>query len=281
MKNKTSLPRLLKRGKRGFGISLLVPFRTDNGRRAETWNWLKQYWRNELPGAEIVIGTDDHPAFCKTAAVNRAAAKARGDVFVILDADCYISGDVIEHCANEIRNARDHGHRLWFVPYRYFYRLTDIASQVIINSDPADPPSYFSSSPPMHKLQETINVDQGHWYGALIQIMPREAFELIGGMDTRFNGWGGEDSAFMHAVDTLYVPHKTVATGVIHLWHPTIGTGASSRMWAGQRRPGGNGQLANRYIHAMGDAGKMRALIAGAVSASEPRRGPNDGVSVS
>lgn len=270
--NKLMQPsRLLKRGKRGFGISLLVPFRTDNARRAETWNWLKQYWRHELPGAEIITGTDDHPAFCKTAAINRAAANATGDVFVILDADCYVSGEVIEHCANEIRNAQSRGHRLWFMPYRYFYRLTDIASREIIRSDPTNPPKYFSSGPPAYKLQETKSVDQGHWFGALIQVMPREAFELVGGMDTRFNGWGGEDVAFMHAVDTLYSPHKTVSNGVIHLWHPSIGTSVKDRMWVGQRRPGGNGQLAAQYFRAMGDAGKMRAVIDGSVSLSEPR----------
>lgn len=272
MKNSYKPSRLLSRGKRGFGISLLVPFRTDNGRREQTWNWLYRYWRHELPGAEIIIGTDNHPAFCKTAAVNNAAAKATGDVFVILDADCYLSGDVIEHCADEIRNATNRGKRLWFMPYRYFYRLTEIASREVICSDPTDPPRYFSTSPPPHKLQDTKSVDQGHWFGALIQIMPREAFELIGGMDTRFNGWGGEDVAHMHALDTLYVPHKTVANGVIHLWHPSIGTSVKDRMWVGQRRPGGNGNLAASYFRAMGDAGKMRRLVDSRESLSDGRR---------
>src|ERR1700744_3825414 len=104
---------------RGSGISLLVPFRTDHGRRAETWSWLERYWRHELPGAEIVIGTDSHPAFSKTSAVNRAAAKATGDIFVILDADCYISGDVILSCAQNVGAARAAGHGLWYMPYGY------------------------------------------------------------------------------------------------------------------------------------------------------------------
>jgi hypothetical protein len=262
------------RRKPGYGISLLVPFRTDNGRREETWNWLQAYWRHELPGAEVVIGTDNHPSFCKTAAVNRAAQKARGDVLVILDADCYVSGDVIEHCAAEIRQAVKRGRRLWFMPYRYFYRLTDTASREIISSNPANPQRYFASSPPRHKLQETKSIDQGHWFGALIQIMPREAFDLVGGMDTRFNGWCGEDVAFMHAVDTLYVPHKTVANGVIHLWHPSIGASVRDRMWTGQAKPGGNGNLAAKYHRAMGDPVCMRELVDvhETVERPEPRR---------
>ena len=258
--------------KRGHGISLLVPFRTDNGRRAETWQWLARYWQHELPGAEIVIGTDNHPAFCKTAAVNRAADKAKGDVFVILDADCYVSGEVIEYCANEIRRERKRGNRLWFIPYRYFYRLTDPASREILNSNPGNPARFFAAPPPNHKLQETKGITRAHWFGALIQIMPREAFYAAGTMDNRFHGWGGEDVAFMHALDTLYSRHKTVPSGVIHLWHPTIGSSAKDRKWAGQTKPGANGNLAAKYFRARGDAGRMRELVTNrsAIAAIEP-----------
>jgi len=245
----------------GHGISLLVPFRADNERREQTWNWLKRYWESELPGAEIIVSTDDHIPFCKTAAVNKAAAKAKGDILVILDADCYLAGDVIEYCANEIRKERGRGNRLWFMPYRNFYRLTEMASLEILNSDPKDPPRFFAAQPDSYKLEKTNATNLGHWFGALIQIMPKEAFTIAGKMDTRFYGWGGEDVAFMHALDTLYVPHKTVPSGVIHLWHPSIGTSAKDRKWFGQDRPGINSNLASRYHRAMGDAGRMSELV--------------------
>ena len=249
------------RPQRGSGISLLVPFRTDHGRREQTWNWLKRYWAYELPGAEIVIGTDDHPAFSKTSAVNRAAAKATGDIFVILDADCYIAGDVILDCAKRIRAERDKGNHLWYMPYRYFYRLTDIASRVVINSDPALPPRFFAAPPNVAATQNQIGSVNGYWFGALIQLMPREAFTATGGMDTRFHGWGGEDVAFMHAVDTLYGKHKTSDNGIIHLWHPSIGDDVKTRMWDGQEKPGNNGNLAWRYYAANGDRIAMLRLV--------------------
>lgn len=247
--------------KPGHGISLLVPFRADNERRQETWNWLKRYWEHELPGAEIIVSSDDHIPFCKTAAVNKAAKKAKGDVLVILDADCYLSGDVIEYCAWEIRKEHKRGHRLWFMPYRHFYRLTELASLEILNSDPKDPPRFFAAQPPNSKLEQTNATNIGHWFGALIQIMPKEAFDIAGKMDMRFYGWGGEDVAFMHALDTLYVSHKTVPSGVIHLWHPSIGISAKDRKWVGQQKPGSNSNLASRYHRSMGDAGKMQELV--------------------
>lgn len=247
--------------KRGHGISLLVPFRTDNDRRAETWNWLEQYWRRELPGAEIIIGQDDSVPFCKTAAVNNAARHAGGDVFVILDADCYVAANVIEFCANEIRKEVKRGNRLWFIPYRSFYRLNDLASRHIISSSTGNPFQFFASGPKDHMLDSKKGIDRAHWFGALIQILPKEAFDITGGMDTRFNGWGGEDVAYMHAVDTLYVSHKTTSNGVIHLWHPSIGTSVKDRKWSGQNMPGTNGTLSMKYHRARGDYNKMRKLI--------------------
>lgn len=246
---------------RGSGISLLVPFRSDNGRRQETWNWLKRYWKSELPGAEIVIGHDDHADFSKTSAVNNAASRASGDIFVILDADCFIPGDVIVSCTKNIRDEAAIGRKLWYMPYRTFYRLTDLASRSVLNSDPIVPPRFFAISPSVVATQNQVGSVMGHWFGALIQIMPREAFESVGGMDTRFHGWGGEDVAFMHAVDTVYAKHKTSDNGVIHLWHPSIGDNVTNRMWTGQDHPGVNSELAKRYYAANGDLDAMLDLV--------------------
>ena len=63
----------------------------------------------------------------------------------------------------------------------------------------------------------------GHRYGAMITILPREALDTLGCFDERFKGWGGEDIAFLRALDTLFGKHKTIDDDVMHLWHPVIG----------------------------------------------------------
>lgn len=243
-------------------ISLLVPFRADreDESRAIVWRWLRRYWEHELPDAEIVIGESHTRVFSKTDAVNDAARKARGRIFVILDADTYIPGRVIQHCADEIDRALERGHRRWFIPYRHLYRLTEDATFDVLMSEPGNP-LRFSTPPPKDDVESTLGSAHGRRFGALIQIMPREAFELVGCMDPRFRGWGGEDISFVRALDTLYGKHKTVRGDVLHLWHHRIGVDYVTRMWEGQDGSRANERLAMRYNRATGDRAAMRSLV--------------------
>jgi N-terminal domain of galactosyltransferase len=247
-------------------ISFLVPFKADAHGRSRVWRWLRRYWEHELPGAEIVMGRDDRGQrpFSKTCAVNNAARRAHGDIFVILDADAYIPGEVVQRCADRIREARGDDHPLWFVPYRKIFRLTQEATARVLRSDPCEP-LRFASPPDPGDVESTEGSAHGHHFGAMIQIMPREAFETVGGMSPRFRGWGGEDIAFVRALDTLYGKHKSMHADVLHLWHPIHNEHKvqswTVREWAGQSRSRMNDLHAMRYDRATGDRAVMRRLV--------------------
>ncbi len=261
--------KVLKR--RGHGISILIPFHCNNklDQRFLNFTWLYRYWREQLPGAEIIIGVDhevhkDKP-FSKSCAVNDAFKKSHGDIIVIADADGYIDVRNVLYCAKEIRWARKRGRRLWFIPYRLFFRLNKKGSEKILNSSPCHPYK-FSTPPPecylqgMERFHGTSGSGCGHWYGALIQIMPREAFEIVGGWDWRFRGWGGEDHAAMRAMDTLYWPHKTLPSQVLHLWHETLFVDKTkNRRWENQEKS--NDPLSHRYYYSQGNVARMRKLV--------------------
>jgi hypothetical protein len=243
-------------------ISLLVPFRPSvhHPHRARLWRWLRDYWRHELPEAEIVIGRSTSHAFSKTEAVNDAARRARGGIFVLLDSDAYLAGSAIMEATRQIEEAAERGHHLWFVPYRNLYRLTEESTELVLESDPSHP-YRFSTPPPEDAVESTEGSMHGHHYGAMCLIMPREAFETVGCMDPRFKGWGGEDVAFLLALDTLYGKHKSLKNDILHLWHPSIGKTVTDKMWEGQHSPGVNNNLAVRYHRAHGDSVKMRILV--------------------
>jgi glycosyltransferase involved in cell wall biosynthesis len=264
---------ITKRYRRGHGISIIIPFRAPSvpDERVRNIEWMKQYWRAHLPGAEVIVGEDpdEHRAFSKSVAVNAGVAKSKGDILVIVDADGYLLAESVLHCAAEIRNVKRHGHRLWFMPYRKFYRLSNDATMRLLESDLHNPYVF----PKEVNSQDILNINEAapniaHHFGALIQIMSREAFDIVGGWDERFCGWGGEDHAAMRATDTLYEPHKTLPGCVFHLWHPMLGNSGKAdivswkeRRWEGQEDSGNNNQLSYRYYHAYGKPWLMRKLL--------------------
>lgn len=237
-------------------ISLLVPFRADDEGRARNWAWLRKYWECELPAAEIVLGKDSGHPFSKTAAVNHAAKRAKGRYFVILDADAFLDGRAIQEAVDRIKKAERNGHRLWFIPYRNLYRLTEEATWHLLSKDPCHPLRWFSRN----EVQSQEGSLHGRRFGAMAQVMPREAFFVAGGMDPRFRGWGGEDVSFVRAVDTLWGKHKTLDANIFHLHHEKLGVDWRTRVWLGQHRPRVNENMATRYDKANNQYDAMRDL---------------------
>lgn len=238
-------------------ITLLVPFRADNPHRERVFKWLKKYWDAELPDAELIVGFSRSDIFCKTEAFNNALRRAKGKVIVLLDADAYLPGKILEDCADEILNNLDN--HLWFVPYKHLFRLTEESTAKVLDSDPADP--YRFPSPPNREDVETWDKTMyGHRYGAMVMIMPREALEVLGCFDERFKGWGGEDVAILRALDTLYGRHKIKKNDLLHLYHPKIGATYQERRWHGQDKQLNN-KLSMMYHRATNKPVLMRRLV--------------------
>ncbi len=261
-----------KHRRRRHVISILVPLGGDDPARLRNWSWLEKYLRCHLPEAEIVVGRDRaserrrcRKPFSKAAAVNDAFRRSSGDVIAVLDADAWLSAHVIVEVAERLRHERRCGVRSWFVPYDALYRLRRPTTERVIESDPCHP-LWFPTPPPAWDIDNKDGSGPINIYGAMCQIMPREAFELVGGMDERFRGWGNEDVSMFFALCTLWGDVQYTDNDILHLWHPTVVTsqvGASwtVKMWHGQTQPGVNNELGGRYQRANGDPIAMRALV--------------------
>lgn len=239
-------------------VSLLVPFRDDGEHRGEVWNWLRRYWNATFPQAEIVQGHDDGTPFSKAVAVNHAASLARGRTFVVIDADAYLPAAVLQGCADSIDAALHNNTRRWFIPYSHLYRLNEPYTKSLLGAAP----TVSVPLPPDEASREIVTTDvtYGHRYGALAQVMPREAFGLVEGMDPRFRGWGSEDVSFLRALDTLYTQHEVTQAHIAHLWHAKTGNDYMSRQWVGQSWGAANERLHQRYAAAAAEPAAMRGL---------------------
>lgn len=222
-------------------ISIVVPYRPDFAERTRVWSWCSAHWRALLSTAEIIEADSGHQPFHRAASINEGVRKASGSRLIIADADTVVSNAVGLFVGLE-------GPR-WFIGYeaeRYFTLGEEQTEQVLTRAHPGRLPP-----PPPRTFGITS------WSGVLG--LHRSQFV---GFDERFDDWGWEDRAFVHAMDTLHGPHARVDGYALHLWHPR---GAE---WAS---PGikDRENLWRRYAAAEGNPKAMEALLRSA-SSSRP-----------
>lgn len=200
-----------------MSFSVLIPYRSDNAERDRIFDWVLKRWQIMYPNAQICIGTDNSELFSRSAARNHAYRQARCDMLVIADADTPPTeavGKAVEKCATS---------GMWYLPYGAvdYYNLAQEYSNFILSQDPL-----YKISPKDENFKFEHKLES--WAGILI--LPRKAFETVGGYDTRFVGWGYEDNVFQLALDTLWGGHKRMdRDSLFHIWHPiTPGTNFDS-----------------------------------------------------
>lgn len=233
-------------------VSVLVPFRTDEGRRDALRDLVASRTHYALDAAgidhEIVVSDDrraNHDLFNRGQAINLAARDATGDVLVIHDADTtYDSADAFARAVESTLSDRK-----WRLPTVYA-QLTEAATDPVLQGR-------FPREETLEHAGQTEWVGVGICWSGLV-IVPREAFELVGGGDERYIGWGADDVALGLALDALYGRHVRYPGAAIHLWHPR---GTQENGW--HRNNVAQRKLTERYQAAADDPAEMLELVAG------------------
>lgn len=224
-------------------VSLVVPFSPTSPQRTEHWHWLRLRYEEEHPAWELAVtaGPVGQP-WLKGQAVARAVERATGSTLVIADADSLVAPEVLELSADLVAS----GQAPWVVPHSKVYRLRLEATAQLLAGELALPPR-----PLERRLLDRRPYDAP--VGGGIVVCSRAGYEAVGGIDSRFEGWGGEDISFGRALDTLVGYHERLGGPLWHLWHPK-----QERRY----RPA-NERLAGRYKEAEGCPHLMRRLVAG------------------
>jgi hypothetical protein len=220
-------------------VAVVVPWRNTDPHRVRAYEHVTGHLQTLLPDAIHLPAVDDrsHETFSRAASRNLGvffAEQAGADVVVLCDADTIPERAPL---LAAIEQARKDG-RL-HMPFDRFRGLTQHGTDDYIAGRPA--------------AGCEAELDWRGSVGGVFVIRP-DAWWTAGGMDERFQAWGGEDLAFHRAANTLLGPTQTHAGTIIHLWHPPSqrdGTPENDAVWA----------LAERYAASEGDPDAMRALI--------------------
>jgi hypothetical protein len=208
-------------------ISVLVPFGADDTpagvHRMRVWAYCRRKWAGLLDARvvdEVVVGHDPlfgklkHPElpldvgetspFSVARALNDAAKRAHGEHLLLFGADHVPDVKAIQWAAHRLRV---------YAFARIYDRVayaTEATTRIILGNTafPLDAADWNEVSAPCP--------------GVLA--VRRAAWDLAGGLDERYEGWGYEDQAFL---DTLVATHQngqrgtTTPSGLVlrELWH--------------------------------------------------------------
>jgi len=232
-------------------LSVLVAWR-DPGNRQAVWEYVQSRYARFLPDAEICVGTDDGvDPFHKTLALNRAAERASGDVYMVADADSWAPSSSIE---DGLRAVQD-GH--WVRPWNLKLKIGQLdTGRVLENSDWNGEVDDWMNGP---RRMENLNT---YWAAPPI-MMSRDQFEAVGGLDERFRGWGQEDEAFALTLRALFGRQVSIRGYCVHLFHDRIGRSGHD-LWNGQEDNTSNLKLIREYQRAVPKGATAMQQVIGA-----------------
>jgi hypothetical protein len=215
------------------GLPTFVPWRPDGGERDRLWSFCRAWW--DGAGLDIREGSSPPGPFQRAAAINEAAS-GPWDVAVVIDADVVAPHEQVHAAADAARRTG---------------RVT-LGFDMYVGLSPAFTPRVLAG--------ETADWDRNairrsKVHESSIVAVPRPLWDLIGGFDERFVGWGQEDVAFIQSARVLGGGIDRVGGTVYHLWHRP----SRERDWRlGTWRP--NQELGIRYREAR-DRDAIEALL--------------------
>lgn len=186
--------------------TVVIPFDDRGDRhRAAAFDYVRAWYGEHHPGWPVVVGGCSSGTWSKGAAVRDGVDRSTSSVLVLADADSFVTDPGVLTSAV---HAVHIGRARWVMPHDIVYRLTEDETARILPG----------RLPP--RLRRVHRDPYRGTVGGGITVIARDAFELVGGIDDRFEGWGGEDVAFGYALETLVHPVHRLDGRLAHLWHP-------------------------------------------------------------
>jgi hypothetical protein len=205
---------------------VIIPWRHSD-ERAPLLGWVAAQYR--ALGWPVTVAEHNDGEWCKAQAILDGIRQAGNGLLVVADADVW-ADNILAAVGTEAP---------WVIPYDRLWRLDPPSTLRLMRGEWAD-------------LTTTRDPYLGVPGGGIVIVDRQSALEAH--PDPLFKGWGGEDTAWAHTLDTLIGPHVRVPGRLLHLWH---------RPEKLTRLHRGNAARTRAYRDAAGDKAAIRVLLRG------------------
>jgi len=185
---------------------ILVPYRSDGGRRDELWRFTRAWLERHHPDCSIHVGESPEGLFNRSAAINSAAREAGDwDVAVVCDSDTVVPPAQFEAA---VKTANATG------------LLTSALTEVVELSRNSTDQLLAGAELDIRRLKKNRTRTKDDMTQSSVIAVPRVLWDAIGGFDEEFRGWGCEDNAFWLAAKVFGGGEPLRVDGAaFHLWH--------------------------------------------------------------
>lgn len=165
--------------------AVVIPWRGGDADRERALHFVIDCYR--ALGWPVTIGGHTIGPWNKPKAIANAVAGTDADILVIADGDvlCDKVEEAVDRCVTYVQ------------PWRRIYRLSKKATDLVYAG--ADPKDIYREPDMLHRRV------YGGVVGGGLLVCKREVYESCP-LDPRFEGWGGEDVSWGHALQALHGP---------------------------------------------------------------------------
>lgn len=231
-------------------VNFVIPFWGEEPHRQCNLIYVKDFLQEHYSGYgwKITMGRGARPNNQSDA--RNSLVDADSDILVFLNADTVPDPAAVIDSMSHVLATKG-----WLLPYKRYYNLTEEGTKDFMENPPWMEWRPEDSYDYEYRFPGTDPVAQPPAVCGCV-IVHREAWNKVRGYDPRFVGWGGEDRAFVYALETLVEPEYRYPAAIYHLWHPApISETFNSPDWQE------NAILMQRYAEARLYTTKMTDLV--------------------
>lgn len=181
-----------------------VPFRPDNGHRDQLFTHLKHNYWTQI-GFELLVGHHTTGLFNRAKAIN-TALDCDWDYAVIADADTWVPPTQLREA---IATATATGRLV--AAFNAVVELSHTSTTDILAGTTSLAGPFTADRIRTRDLETQSSM----------LVIGRDLWDRVGGLDEKFEGWGGEDNAFWRACALHAGEPKRITGNAYHLWHPS------------------------------------------------------------